>query len=87
MKIGIVGGTGNISQSIVRRLLEQGDEVVCVNRGQTRPPLPGARAIVVDRHHRDDFERRMQAEQFDAAFDMIGFTAEEAKQRRVRSEK
>ncbi len=34
MKIGIVGGTGNISQPIVRLLLEQGHEVVCFNRGQ-----------------------------------------------------
>ena len=35
MKIGIVGGTGNISQSIVRLLLEKGNKVVCFNRGQT----------------------------------------------------
>jgi uncharacterized protein YbjT (DUF2867 family) len=33
MKIGIVGGTGNISQAIVRLLLAQGHEVVCFNRG------------------------------------------------------
>ena len=28
MKIGVVGGTGNISTSVVRLLLEQGHEVV-----------------------------------------------------------
>jgi len=46
MKIGIVGGTGNISQSIVRLLLEQGHEVVCFNRGQTTKALEGVRGVL-----------------------------------------
>ncbi len=78
MKIGIVGGTGNISQSIVRLLLEQGDEVVCFNRGQTTKTPDGVRVVVGDRRNRDDFEHKMQAEKFDAAIDMICFNAEEA---------
>jgi len=78
MKIGIVGGTGNISQAIVRLLLEKGHEVVCFNRGQTVKPPEGVRVIVGDRWSRDDFEHKMQAEKFDAAIDMICFTAEDA---------
>jgi len=78
MKICIVGGTGNISQSILRVLLEQGHEVVCFNRGQTTKVLPGARLMRGDRKDRADFEHRMQAEKFDAAIDMICFNAEEA---------
>jgi nucleoside-diphosphate-sugar epimerase len=78
MKICIVGGTGNISQAIVRLLLEQGHEVVCFNRGQTRQAIDGVRSIQGDRHHREDFERKMQAEKFDAAIDMICFSAEDA---------
>ncbi len=78
MKIGIVGGTGNISQSIVRLLLERGHEVVCFNRGQTAPVPEGVRVIQGDRYQREDFERRMQAEKFDAAIDMICFNAEDA---------
>lgn len=78
MKICIVGGTGNISQPIVKLLLEQGHEVVVFNRGQTAKAPEGARVIVGDRHHREDFERRMQAEKFDAAIDMICFNAEDA---------
>jgi nucleoside-diphosphate-sugar epimerase len=74
MKIGIVGGTGNISQSVVQLLLEQGHEVVCANR----PVHPGARLIQVDRRERDRFEQLMQAEKFDAAIDMICFDAEDA---------
>ena len=35
MKICVVGGTGNISTSIVKILLELGHDVTCFNRGQT----------------------------------------------------
>lgn len=78
MKIGIVGGTGNISQSIVKLLLEQGHEVVCFNRGQTFKAPAGVRVIQGDRKNREEFERKMQAENFDAAIDMICFNAEDA---------
>ena len=78
MKICIVGGTGNISQAIVRLLLEQGHEVVCFNRGQGTPAPKAVRVVIGDRHDREDFERKMQAEKFDAALDMICFNAEDA---------
>lgn len=78
MKIGIVGGTGNISQAIVRLLLEQGHDVVVFNRGQGAPAAEGVRVIQGDRYHRADFESRIQAEKFDAAIDMICFNGEDA---------
>lgn len=78
MKVGIVGGTGNISQSIVRLLLEQGHEVVVFNRGQTAKTPKDVRVIQGDRSNREGFERKMQAEKFDAAIDMICFNAEDA---------
>ncbi|HMZ08058.1 MAG TPA: NAD-dependent epimerase/dehydratase family protein [Anaerolineales bacterium] len=78
MKICIVGGTGNISQPIVKLLLEKGHEVVLFNRGQTTKAPTGVRVITGDRNNREDFEKKMQAEKFDAAIDMICFTAEEA---------
>jgi nucleoside-diphosphate-sugar epimerase len=78
MKIGIVGGTGNISESIVRLALARGHEVVCVNRGEHRPVPEGARLIRIDRNDRERFESLMQAERFDAAIDMISFNAADA---------
>jgi nucleoside-diphosphate-sugar epimerase len=78
MKIGIVGGTGNISQAVVRVLLEQGHEVVCFHRGQTAAAPEGVRVILGDRYNRENFEKKIQAEKFDAAIDMICFTAEDA---------
>lgn len=78
MKIGIVGGTGNISSSIVKLALDQGHEVVCVNRGQHQKIHVDAKLIQADRHDTERFERLMQAEKFDAAIDMIGFNAADA---------
>ena len=78
MKICIVGGTGNISQSIVHLLLEQGHEVVCFNRGQTTKVSQGVRLVQGDRKNREDFERKMQVEKFDAAIDMLCFHAQDA---------
>ena len=78
MKIAVVGGTGNISTSIVRRLLASGHEVTCVNRGLSGTPPAGARVITQDRADRRVFEQRMQAESFDAAIDMICFTHDDA---------
>lgn len=78
MKIGIVGGTGNISTSIVALALALGHDVVCVNRGRHASVPDGARLIQVDRRDRERFERLMQAEKFDAAIDMICFDAQDA---------
>ena len=78
MKIGIVGGSGNISQAIVKLLLKNGHEVICVNRGESRTIHPDARLIKVDRRDRARFEALMQAEKFDAAMDMICFSPEDA---------
>ncbi len=78
MKICVVGGTGNISQAVVRLLLEQGHEVVCFNRGETTKMPADARLIQGNRKNREDYERRLQAERFDAAIDMICFNAEDA---------
>lgn len=78
MKVCIVGGTGNISTSIVRELLVLGHEVVCYNRGQSASPPSDVRVIKGDRQNREEFEQAMQAEAFDVAIDMISFTREDA---------
>lgn len=79
MRVVVVGGTGNISAPIVRLLLEAGHEVAIYNRGRTdRPVPPGVRVLLGDRQDRAAFEATMQAERFDAAIDMICYTAEDA---------
>ena len=78
MRVCIVGGTGNISESVVRSLLELGHEVTCFNRGQSGNVPGGVRQIVGDRQEREKFEAAMQQERFDAAIDMICFNREDA---------
>jgi len=79
MKICVVGGTGNISTSIVKLLLQQGHEVTVFNRGKSGEVPQGVRALHGDRSEREKFESAMQAEKFDAAIDMICFTEDDAK--------
>jgi len=79
MKICVVGGTGNISSSIVNLLLKQNHEIVCFNRG-IRNTLPnGVRLIKGDRSDTENFETTIQLENFDAAIDMVCFNAYQAK--------
>lgn len=78
MRVVIVGGTGNISLSIVRRLLAQGHEVTVYNRGERSAPPEDVRWLKGDRRDRAAYESLMARERFDAAIDMIGFTPEDA---------
>jgi len=79
LKIGVVGGTGNISTSFVKLLVEQGHDVICFNRGVRGEVPVGAKVIIGDRTNREDFENKMQNEGFDAAIDMICYSADDAK--------
>ena len=78
VRVLVIGGTGNISSGVVGALLERNHQVVLFNRGQRRDPLPDVQVIHGDRRDREDFERRLGAEKFDAVIDMISFDAGDA---------
>lgn len=78
MKVVIIGGTGNISTSIVNLLLEEGHDVTCFNRGNSGKLPKEVRLLQGDRYQREIFEKTMQRENFDAAIDMMSFSAEDA---------
>jgi nucleoside-diphosphate-sugar epimerase len=78
MRICVIGGTGNISTSLVRLLVEQGHHVTCFNRGQSGALPEGAGWIQGDRRDRAAFERTLQGQPFDAAIDMQCFNREDA---------
>ena len=78
MRVCVVGGTGNISTSVVRVLMERGHEGTCFNRGRSGKQPKGARLVTGDRKDRETFERSMQNESFDAAIDMICFDRDDA---------
>ncbi len=79
MKVLVIGGTGNISRGIVAALQSRNHEVALFNRGQhVDAPLPDVRVIHGDRKHREDFEAKVSAENWDAVIDMISFDADDA---------
>ena len=80
MNILIIGGTGLISTSISRQLLETGHNLSLYNRGQTEPRLPGGyETIRGDRNNFAAFEEKMSsAGPFDCVIDMVCFKPDQA---------
>jgi nucleoside-diphosphate-sugar epimerase len=78
MKVIVIGGTGNISTSIVKLLLEKGHEVSVFNRGISKGLPKAARLIKGDRRDRENYETRLKKEHFDAVIDMISFDRADA---------
>ncbi len=79
MRVLIIGGTGLISQGIVKHLLARGAEVVMYNRGLRDSVSPaGVEHIAGDRNDVAAFEARLAGERFDVVIDMICFTEAQA---------
>ena len=81
MRILLIGGTGLISTSITRLLLERGaDDVTLYNRGKTEVRLPyDVKVLTGDRTNFADFEEQMrQAGEFDCVIDMCCYLPDEA---------
>lgn len=77
MRIGITGGTGNISLYITRRLIRAGHDVVVFNRSGTT--VEGADTVQVDRHDTGAFIEAVRSANLDVGIDMIVFTAADAR--------
>ena len=80
MNILIIGGTGLISTSITRQLVEAGHKVTIFNRGQTEPRLSnGYEFIRGDRNDFASFEEKFSnLDNFDCVIDMVCFKKEQA---------
>jgi len=75
VKILFIGGTGNISSTITRQLVERGHEVHLLNRGKTskHPLPPGARVIAHDVHGGSP-PAALRGARYAAVVDWIAFT-------------
>ena len=73
-KILIVGGSGFLSGTMVRRALLEGHEVHAITRGQ-RPMPAGVNAIVADRKDPAEFAEKVRTLniKWDLVVDCIGF--------------
>lgn len=82
MDVLVIGGTGLISTSIVRQLLERGDTVTCTNRGRSENRLPQSdrlTLLVGDRSDRPAFEAAFSDKIYDVVVDMISFHPDDAR--------
>lgn len=72
MKILMIGGTGNISLSVSRRLLDHGHELWLLNRSGTAADLPGVHRIKADINQLTSIDGH-----WDAVINWIAFTAQD----------
>lgn len=72
MRILVMGGTRFIGVYLTRLLVEQGHEVVLLNRGNRPAPLPGIVQLQADRKDAAQLKRALAGQQFDALFDNTG---------------
>ncbi|MFW5738308.1 MAG: NAD-dependent epimerase/dehydratase family protein, partial [Spirochaetota bacterium] len=79
MKVMIIGGTGTISEPVVRRLIASGHEVLVFNRGKRATPPEGARLITGDRHDPAFAQTMRNHGPYDCVVDMICFTPDDAR--------
>lgn len=75
----VLGGTGLISASLTRQLVERGVHVTVFHRGVTAQPLPPEVSVLRgDRNEREAFVGAFASSRFDVVYDMIGYSPEQA---------
>jgi len=79
MRVGVIGGTGNISTAVVRLLLERGHDVTCITRGTSGAAPEGARPLIGDRDDPEWFGPAVRRQGFDAAIDFVCFTPQQGR--------
>ncbi len=75
MKILFIGGTGNISSTLSRQLVEQGHELHLINRGKSsKYPLPKGVKVIPHDVHSGQPPAALKGAQYDVVVDWIAFT-------------
>lgn len=80
MRLLVLGGSGFVSQYVVREAARQGYEVWYVTRGN-REGIPGAHRLIADRNDRDTLRAALRTApgRFDGVIDCICFNPEQAR--------
>lgn len=80
MKILLIGGTGCMGKPLTKYLLEGGNDLTLLNRGNVKTQYSGdVQLIVCDRRNPDMlYEKTRAAGRFDCVIDMLSFTIKDA---------
>ena len=79
LRVLFIGGNGIISSSSSARVIERGDELTLLNRGQsaTRPPIAGARQLIGDADDAASVAAAVGEQEFDVVADFRAFSPEQ----------
>ncbi|WP_030911148.1 hypothetical protein [Streptosporangium amethystogenes] len=69
MKLLVLGGTHHVGRALVETALERDDEVSTLNRGLSRAPAPGVRALIADRTDPESIRLALGDGEWDAVVD------------------
>ncbi|UCC13091.1 MAG: NAD-dependent epimerase/dehydratase family protein [candidate division WOR-3 bacterium] len=80
MNVLIIGGARFIGPYVVKKLIEQGNDVTVFHRGKSKTPLPdGVTHIYGDRKDLNEFKSQIEKGRPDVVVDMIPITEHQAK--------
>lgn len=78
MKVLFIGGTGIISSAITKQLMERGDELFLINRGNRSEILsPKVKQLIVDINKENEVAKLITDMEFDVVADFIAFEPEQ----------
>ncbi|MER7370088.1 NAD-dependent epimerase/dehydratase family protein [Nonomuraea wenchangensis] len=69
MHVLVMGGTHHVGRAVVEVALRRGDTVTTLNRGLSRPPVPGVEALAADRTDPGTVRRALGERSWDAVID------------------
>lgn len=74
----IIGGTGCLSSAVVKSCLDDGLQVVTINRGHHQDKLlAGVELLKADKHDADRIKTGLNGRHFDAVIDFLSYTKED----------
>lgn len=80
MHVLMIGGTGTISQYVVKRCLDVGIEVTVLNRGNHQDAIPtGANSLIGDINNHEQVKSLIKDQYFDTIIDFIAYTVDDVK--------
>lgn len=73
MRTLVLGGSSFVGGRLVKRLLQQGDDVAILNRGRSGSSAEGVEQLIADRRDIDSMKAALSGREWDAVYDVSGY--------------